>query len=46
MSTSKSQEALCTAVFKLLRPLCRLLLRNGVPYGAFTDIAKRAYVDV
>lgn len=46
MSTSKSQEALCNAVFKLLRPLCRLLLRNGVPYGAFTDIAKRAYVDV
>ncbi|WP_455219739.1 DUF6502 family protein [Kaarinaea lacus] len=46
MSTNKSQEALCNAVFKLLRPLCRLLLRNGVPYGAFTDLAKRAYVDI
>jgi hypothetical protein len=46
MSKSKSQVALCTAVFKLLRPLCRLLLRNGIPYGAFTDIAKRAYVDI
>ncbi|MCI0504913.1 MAG: DUF6502 family protein [Gammaproteobacteria bacterium] len=30
----------------MLRPLCRLLLRNGIPYGAFTDIAKRAYVDI
>jgi hypothetical protein len=46
MSTTKSQDALYAAVFKLLRPLCRALLRNGVPYGAFTDIAKRAYVDV
>ena len=46
MNTTKSQDALYAAVFKLLRPLCRALLRNGVPYGAFTDIAKRAYVDV
>ncbi|HEY5603665.1 MAG TPA: DUF6502 family protein [Gammaproteobacteria bacterium] len=46
MKISKSQEVLCSAVFKLLRPLCRLLLRNGIPYGAFTDIAKRAYVDI
>lgn len=29
-----------------MRPLVRVLLRNGIPYGAFTDIAKRAYVDV
>ena len=29
-----------------MRSLVRILLRNGVPYGAFTDIAKRAYVDV
>ena len=46
MSTDKSQNALFVAVFKLIRPLARALLRNGVPYGAFADIAKRAYVDV
>ena len=46
MSTSKSQEALYAAVAKLLRPLARALLRNGVPYGAFADIAKKAFVDV
>jgi len=29
-----------------MRSLVRILLRNGVPYGAFTDVAKRAYVDI
>ena len=46
MSESKAQKALYAAVFKLLRPLARALLRNGVPYGAFADLAKRAFVDV
>lgn len=47
MSTyNKSQLALTKAVYKLTRALVRILLRNGVPYGAFTDIAKKAYVDV
>jgi len=46
MSNSKSQHALYSAVIKLLRPLVRALLRNGVPYGAFADLAKRAFVDV
>lgn len=45
-SSTKSQQALFAAIFKLMRPLVRILLRNGVPYGAFTDLAKRAYVDV
>lgn len=46
MTTDTRQKALFTAIFKLLKPLARLLLRNGVPYGVFTDIAKRAYVNV
>jgi len=46
MSIDKSQNKLFVAVFKLIRPLARALLRNGVPYGAFADIAKRAYVDI
>lgn len=43
---NQPQHALINAVFKLLRPLVRILLRNGLPYGAFADIAKRAYADV
>jgi len=39
-------HALSAAVMTLLRPLVRILLRNGVPYGVFSDLAKRVYVDV
>ena len=45
-SEQTSQKILFKAVYKLMRPLIRVLLRNGVPFGAFTDIAKRAYIDV
>ena len=34
------------AVGRLLRPLVRVLLRNGMPFGAFADLAKQVYVDV
>ena len=33
-------------ITRLLRPLVRILLRNGVPYGTFADLAKRVYVDL
>lgn len=39
-------QALSSAVVKLLRPLMRVLLRNGIPYGTFADLAKRVYVRV
>ena len=39
-------KAISAAVTTLLRPLVRILLRNGIPYRAFSDIAKRVYVDV
>ncbi|HOD35897.1 MAG TPA: DUF6502 family protein [Syntrophales bacterium] len=39
-------QILVTAVARLLRPLVRVLLRNGVSYGTFADIAKRQFVDV
>ena len=42
----KVTQALSAAVATLLGPLVRILLRNGVPYGAFADIAKRVYVAV
>lgn len=45
MSTTVHQ-ALFAAITKLLRPLARILLRNGIPYRTFADLAKRVYVDV
>jgi len=39
-------ETLYNAFFKLLRPLVRILLRNGIPYGAFADVVKQVYVAV
>ncbi|MDH5359121.1 MAG: DUF6502 family protein [Gammaproteobacteria bacterium] len=40
------QKGLNAAVLRLMRPLVRILLRNGVSYGAFSDLAKWVYVDV
>ena len=45
MST-KHLKALSTAAIRLLRPLVRILIRNGVSYGTFADLAKWLYVDV
>lgn len=39
-------QALSAAVTTLLRPLVRLLLRNGISFGNFSDLAKRVFVDV
>ena len=40
------QSALTVALSKLLKPLARLLLRNGIAYAEFASLAKRAYVEV
>ena len=45
MSTD-TEKALSAAVLRLLRPLVRILLRNGFTYGAFADLAKWVFVDV
>jgi hypothetical protein len=39
-------KPLSAAVLRLLRPLVRILLRNGVSYRTFSDSAKWVYVDV
>lgn len=39
-------KPLSNAVASLLRPLVRILLRNGVPYGVFEDVARWVYADV
>jgi len=42
----KIQQTLSTAVQTLLKPLVRILLRNGIAYGSFAELAKKVYVDV
>lgn len=42
----KYLQALYSAVIKILRPLIRILLRNGVSFVTFADLAKWVYVDV
>lgn len=41
----KKERILYQAVYRLLKPLVRLLLRNNIPFAAFADLAKRAYVE-
>ncbi len=40
------QKPISAAVLKLLRPLVRILLKNGVSYRTFSDLGKWVYVDV
>lgn len=39
-------DVLASAVARLLRPLVRMLLAHGFSFAAFTELARRAYVDV
>ena len=42
----KVTRTIAAAIARLLRPIVMFLLRNGVPYQTFADIAKRLYVDL
>ncbi len=42
----KHLKPLFAAILRLLRPLVRILLRNGVSFNTFADFAKWVYVDV
>jgi len=42
----KTETSIYAAILRILRPLIRLLLRHGVPFGTFSDLAKRVYVEV
>ncbi len=44
--SNKSTSFIDATIYKILRPLVKLLIRQGIAYGAFSDIAKRVYVDV
>lgn len=39
-------KPLFAAILKVLKPLVRILLRNGVSYGMFADFAKWVYVEI
>jgi len=40
------EQALSAAALKILRALVRLLLRYGMPFEGFTELAKRVYIEV
>jgi hypothetical protein len=40
------QQTLARTLLTLLKPLVRILLRNGIAYGSFAELAKKTYVDV
>lgn len=40
------EKAISSAILKLMKPLVRILLRNGIPFRTFSELAKRAYVSV
>ena len=39
-------QALLRAIYKVLRPMVRLLMRHGVSYKTFADVARHVFVDV
>jgi hypothetical protein len=39
-------STLSAALHRLLRPVVRICLRNGLPHGAFAEVAKRVFVEV
>lgn len=41
-----TREALTAAVARILRPLVRILLKNGISYRTFADIARGQFVEV
>ncbi|MDX1636001.1 MAG: DUF6502 family protein, partial [Marinobacter sp.] len=42
---NSSTPPLYRALSRILRPLARLMLRNGVGYGEFSELVKQAFVD-
>lgn len=46
MASSKASERLLQAIARILRPLVRIALRNGVPSDAVTELVRKVYVDV
>lgn len=45
MNNIDNKKTISAAIIKLLKPLVSILLRNGIPYGSFAELAKWVYVD-
>jgi hypothetical protein len=46
MTDTTPHKALTAAILRVLRPLVRILLRHGVSYSTFAEVAKWVFVDV
>lgn len=44
--SDRINKSLCTAVLSIMRPLVRIMLRNGVAYGTLAGLVRQVYVDV
>jgi len=42
---NETQSALRSAIYRLLRPLVRVMLHHGMAYGSFAELARKAFVD-
>ena len=43
--SDKLQQALGSAILRILRPLARVLLQHGMAYGTFAELARKAFVE-
>lgn len=39
-------EQICKAVMRIIKPLIRLLLRNGIAYGTFAELVRKGFIEV
>mgnify|MGYP006300475703 CR=1 FL=1 len=46
MTDNTPHKALTAAILRILRPLVRILLRHGISYSTFAEVAKWVFVDV
>lgn len=44
--TSRVKQAVLTACYQFLRPVARLLIRHGIGYREFSEVAKASFVEV
>lgn len=44
--TDSFSQTMAEAIRKLMTPLVKVLLRNGIPYGMLADLIRQTYVDV
>lgn len=43
---TRSHQILTETVYRIMRPLARILLRNGIAFQTFAEVAKKAFVDI